>query len=173
MVLFFLFVAQTIFSYLGLGLGKKEKTCEQYMEFFLRNLKEDRRQNLLNLKLLFGDESFLFSNLIFAVIYMIFEYLFESSEVCPLAYLQICFIGDPKQLLVFDKDGTLAKNFCFVKGVCDLDGDEFFSKFFNKLLITGLRILFLNVSHRTVESEFLETLNEVRQNEYYFVNKQY
>ena len=55
----------------------------------------------------------------------------------------------------------------------DLDGDEFFSNFFEKLLLTGLRILFLNVSHRTVESEFLETLNEVRQNEYHFVSKQH
>ncbi len=168
-------VGQTIFNFLGLGVGKNEKDIKEYMDLFLRNLTVDRRSILLNLKLLFGDESFLFSNLIFAVFYAIFEHLFESLEVCPLSRLQICLIGDPKQLLVFDKDAAkakiLSKNFSFAKGVCDLDGDEFFSKFFEKLMLTGLRVLFLKFSHRTNDLRFLQTLNEARKNIIFFTLK--
>jgi len=176
-ILYFIFLSkgQTIFNFLGLGVGKNEKDIKDYMDLFLRNLTEDRRKTLSNLKLLFGDESFLFSNLIFAVFYAIFEYLFESSEVCPLSRLQICLVGDPKQLLVFDNDAAkakiLAKNFSFAKGVRDLDGDEFFSKFFEKLMLTGLRVLFLKFSHRTNDSRFLQTLNEVRKNVIFYLKK--
>jgi len=151
---------------LGIGDGKNEKTCSDFMEVFHRNLNDDRRKTLLNLKLLFGDESFLFSNLIFAVFYMIFEYLFESSpEVCPLAYMQIVLLGDPFQLLVFDKDRAgnriASKNHCFAKGVRDMDGEQFFSNFFEKLMLTGLRVCILTKCHRTNDSSFLETLNIV------------
>jgi len=151
---------------LGIGDGKNEKTCSDFMEVFHRNLNDERRKNLLNLKLLFGDESFLFSNLIFAVFYMIFEFLFESTpEICPLAHMQIVLVGDPFQLLVFDKDRAgnriASKNFCFVKGVRDMDGEQYYSNFFEKLLFTGLRVFILNKCHRTDDTSFLEILNKV------------
>jgi hypothetical protein len=163
-ILSFLFqsLAQTIFSFLALGVEKKTRHIEDFLKTFVRNSTVDKRTTLLNLKLLFADESFLFSNLIFAVFYTIFEYIFDSPDVCPLSRLQICFIGDPKQLLVHDKDEYPAKNYSFAKGVRDLDGDEFFSNFFKKLLLTGLRILFLKICHRSSESHFLQTLDEVR-----------
>ena len=161
-----IYSAKTIFSYLGIGDGKNEKSCSDFMEVFHRNLNDDRRKNLLNLKLLFGDESFLFSNLIFAVFYMIFEFLFESTpEICPLAHMQIVLVGDPFQLLVFDKDRAgnriASKNFCFVKGVRDMDGEQYYSNFFEKLLFTGLRVFILNKCHRTDDTSFLEILNKV------------
>lgn len=164
-------LAQTIFSFLALGVEKKTRDINDFLETFVRNLTADKRTILLNLKLLFADESFLFSNLIFAVFYAIFEHLFQSPDVCPLSRLQICFIGDPKQLLVHDRDEYPAKNYSFAKGVRDLEGDEFFSNFFEKLMLTGLRILFLKICHRSSESHFLQTLDEVRKKfVFYFSN---
>ena len=70
---------------------------------------------------------------------------------------------------VHDNDDFPAKNYSFAKGVRDFEGDEFFSNFFEKLMLTGLRILFLKICHRSSESHFLQTLDEVRKNFFFLL----
>ena len=92
---------------------------------------------------------------------MILEELFDH-QACPTAHIQIFLAGDPKQLLVFDKDGTLAKNKCFCADVAPFQTKErVFSKFFETVMQTGLRIQLLTIPHRMTDPSFLETLNLV------------
>lgn len=156
-------IGETIFSFLGVGDGKKEKTVDEYLEVFRRNPKEQRRQRLINLSMLFVEECFLFSNLIFAVLYEIFEEL-HDRQADSTSHIQCFFAGDPNQLLVFDKDSPPGgpKNTCLFKGVLPHEAKgQMFSTFFETIMRTGLRVQFLMTPHRTTDPEFLEDLSLV------------
>lgn len=159
-VFFKLLKGNTIFSWLGLGEGKKETKVDQYVDLFLQNLTESRRTSISNLTMLFVEEAFLFSNLMFAVLYEILEYIFDDHSL-PTSHIQIWFVGDPKQLLCFDQDKTLAKLKCFCADVAPFQNDGIFSKFFAILLRTGLIVKFLTKAHRMIDPSFLDTLNLV------------
>lgn len=146
---------------MGVGDGKKENTVDEYMKVFRQNPKEQRRQRLKNLSMLFIEECFLFSNLIFAVLYEIFEEL-HDRQADSTSHIQCFFAGDPNQLLVFDKSGVLTKNACLFKGVSTIETiGQMFSTFFETIMRTGLRVQFLMTPHRTTDPEFLEDLSLV------------
>ena len=131
------------------------------MKVFRQNIKEQKIQRLKNLSMLFVEECFLFSNLIFAVLYEIFEEL-HDRQADSTSHIQCFFAGDPNQLLVFDKKGGDEKNTCLFKGVPPLEEKgQMFSKFFETIMQTGLRVLFLMTPHRTTDPEFLEDLSLV------------
>jgi hypothetical protein len=146
---------------LGVGDGKKEKTVDEYLEVFRRSPKEQRRQRLKNMSMLFVEECFLFSNLIFAALYEIFEEL-HDRQADSTSHIQCFFAGDPNQLLVFDKKGVAEKNTCLFKGVVPLETKgQMFSKFFETIMRTGLRVQFLMTPHRMTDPSFLEDLSLV------------
>ena len=146
---------------MGIGSGKKEKTTADFMKTFEKYCNSGTRDCLINIEMLFSDETFLFSNLIMAVFLQIFATVFGGSY-CPLGRIQLFMTGDPFQLLVYDKDKSLNKNKC-----CFIDVHPFettsqkFSMFFERLMATGLRVLIVSKVYRATDALFLETCHEV------------
>jgi hypothetical protein len=147
---------------LGIGSGKKEETSEQFMETFERNCNADVRQRISNVEMIFSDESFLFSNLIFAVLMLILARVFGESCCCPTSRVQFFMTGDPFQLLVFDKSKILGKcKNAFMDVYPFATKSGIFSKSFESLMATGLRVLIVSNVHRASDISFLKTCHEV------------
>jgi hypothetical protein len=156
-----LLIGQTIYSLLGLGSGKRENTVEDFRKIFEQNLNERRRESILNMRILFGDEAFLFSNLMFAVLFEVLEKVFDS-RCCPVSMIQCVFSGDPFQMVVYDKNKeNLRKRVNAFQPVVRFEphGESTMMAF---LLQTGCRFLFLTETHRTTDKVFLNQCNEVR-----------
>ena len=154
--------AETVFHFLGIGSGKKEETREQFMNTFEKNSTASVHQRISNVEMIFSDESFLFSNLIFAVLMLILARVFGESCCCPSSRVQFFMTGDPFQLLVFDKSKLLGKCKNAFMDVFPFETNaQIFSKFFESLMATGLRVVIVSKVHRASDISFLETCHQV------------
>jgi len=156
-----LFTAVTIFKFLQIGAGKKETSTKEFMETFHKNCTEEKRQSIANIEMIFSDESFLISNLIIAVLMMILAFVF-GDDFSPYAKVQFFMSGDPFQLLVWDKSKLLAKCKCAFMDVIPFETvKQIFSKFFECLMITGLRVIIITKIHRQSDEGFIQLCNKV------------
>jgi len=139
------------------------------MATFETHCNAEKRHRIKNLEMLFSDETFLFSNLIMAVLLLILETVFGGSY-CPLAQIQMFMTGDPFQLLVFDNDRTqLDKNkSCFMDVHPFQTVSGIFSMFFERLMVTGLRVMIVTRVYRANDIPFLEICHKVFYNFFFF-----
>lgn len=160
--LFYFFTASTIFSLFGLGDGKNEVNVAQFMDTFRKNLDERRREEILNIRFLFADECFLFSNLILAVLYEILSEVFDLSFNLPTSKFQIVFAGDPLQMKNFDKRKNYIRlMICGFIAIPSEGETEGMPILLESLFQTGLSVLFLSQVHRSKDDAFLTLVNKV------------
>jgi hypothetical protein len=135
------------------------------MKVFRSNCNEEKRNMILNIHFLIADESFLFSNLNFAVLYMILLEVFDCSYCCPTSKIQFLFCGDPLQNKCFDKNKlNIRKLICGFSGITKFAETEGVSALLAALIKTGLKFLFLSKFHRTEEVQFMSLCNKVKKN---------